>query len=296
MWVVDAASGAERLLADPAELIGDDDASLPPAELARRERTREAAGGITSFAIDRDATIASFAVAGRLFVCDVESGVTRELTVGGPVFDPRPDPLGHRIAYVSGGTLRVVELDGMWRVLAGGDDEPETVTWGSADFIAAEEMRRQRGYWWNPDGSMIAATRVDTACVATAWISDPAQPSTAARSTPYPFAGTDNADVSLHLVGLAGEVVDVDWDRAGFPYLADAHWSAAGLIISTQSRSQRALEILDVDVESGQTTVRFADSDDRWVELVSGTPRLWTRRRTRHLRRSGRRSAVAGRR
>ena len=84
------------------------------------------------------------------------------MPVDGPVFDPRPDPDGQRVAYVSGRTLRVAELDGSSRVIAGGDDEPDTVTWGSADFIAAEEMRRQRGYWWSPDGSTIAATRVDS--------------------------------------------------------------------------------------------------------------------------------------
>ncbi len=276
LWVVDAASGVERLLADPAELIVDDLSALPDAELARRERTREAAGGITSYAIDREATLAAFALAGRLFVCDVFSGVTRELVVDKPVFDPRPDPDGGRIAFVSSRTLCVTELDGTTRVIAGGDDEPDTVTWGSADFIAAEEMRRQRGYWWSPDGSSIALTRVDTAPIAMAWIADPAQPATPPRSASYPFAGTDNADVSLHLVGLDGEVVDVDWDRVGFPYLTEVSWSAAGLIMATQSRSQQLVEVLDVDVASGATNVRFDDDDDRWVELVPGTPRLWT--------------------
>jgi dipeptidyl-peptidase-4 len=27
------------------------------------------------------------------------------------------------------------------------------VTFGLAEFIAAEEMGRTRGYWWSPDGS-----------------------------------------------------------------------------------------------------------------------------------------------
>jgi dipeptidyl-peptidase 4 len=276
LWTVDAATGAEQLLADPAELITDD-SGVPADELARRERTREAAGGITSYAVDRAATVAAFALAGRLFVCDVSAGRCRKLPVAGPVFDPRPDPSGRRIAYVSGRTMCVTDLDGLSRVIAGGDDEPDTVSWGSADFIAAEEMRRQRGFWWSPDGSTVAATRVDTTPVATAWIADPAQPSAPPRSVAYPFAGTDNAEVSLHLIGIGGDVVDVDWDRVGFPYLIDVHWTAAGLIISTQSRSQQEVEILDVDVVSGVTDVRFADHDDRWVELVAGTPRLWTR-------------------
>jgi dipeptidyl-peptidase 4 len=276
LWIIDASTGEERLLADPAALIADESSDLPPDELARRERTREAAGGITSYAVDRAGTLAAFALAGRLFVCEIESGECRELPVGGPVFDPRPDPAGERVAYVSERKLHIAELDGSWRAIAGGDDEPETVTWGSAEFIAAEEMRRQRGFWWSPDGSTIAATRVDSEPISAAWIGDLAQPATPPRRVAYPFAGTDNADVSLHLIGLDGEVVDVEWDRIGYPYLTEVHWSAAGLIISTQSRSQQAVEILDVDVDSGETEVRFADFDERWVELVPGTPRLWT--------------------
>ena len=36
LWVVDATSGEERLLADPAMLIADDSTALPADELARR--------------------------------------------------------------------------------------------------------------------------------------------------------------------------------------------------------------------------------------------------------------------
>ena len=53
LWVVDAATGEERLVGDPAALLGGrDDEDLPPEERARRERAREQAGGITAFATD----------------------------------------------------------------------------------------------------------------------------------------------------------------------------------------------------------------------------------------------------
>ena len=32
------------------------------------------------------------------------------------------------------------------------------MSWGSAEFIAAEEMGRFRGYWWSPDGTALAVT------------------------------------------------------------------------------------------------------------------------------------------
>ena len=39
------------------------------------------------------------------------------------------------------------------------------VSHGLAEFVAAEEMRRDRGLWWHPDSSKIAFTRVDSSNV-----------------------------------------------------------------------------------------------------------------------------------
>jgi dipeptidyl-peptidase-4 len=52
LWVLDVGTGEERLVADPAALGGADE-DLPPEERARRERSREQAGGIVAFAADR---------------------------------------------------------------------------------------------------------------------------------------------------------------------------------------------------------------------------------------------------
>ena len=275
LWVVDAATGDERLVADPDALLGGRDDELPPEERARRERARETGGGITAFATDAGVTVTAFAIGGRLFVGGLLSGQARELPVAGPVFDPRPDPRAERVAYVSGRLLCIAELDGRWRVLAGGDDdEPETVTWGSAEFVAAEEMDRMRGYWWSPDGSALAVCRVDTAPVRRWYLADPADPAEPPRELPYPAAGTPNADVTLHVIGLDGSIVDVEWDRDAFPYIAEVQWSEAGLIAAVMSRDQRVLDVVRVDPATGATDVLFEDRDDTWVELVLGVPRL----------------------
>ena len=103
LWVLDLASGTERLVADPAALLGDAAEDLPPEERARRERARERAGGIVVFAADPDLTVASFALAGRLFVAalDDPDGQVRELPVGDGVLDPRVDPTGRRVAWAA---------------------------------------------------------------------------------------------------------------------------------------------------------------------------------------------------
>jgi dipeptidyl-peptidase-4 len=280
LWVFDVGSGTERLVADPRVLLADaddTDADLPAEERARRERAREGAGGITAYATDRAGTVVAFALAGRLFAGGLVSGLARELPVEGPVFDPRPDPTARRVAYVSGRSLRIGELDGSSHVVVGADgSEPDTVSWGSADFIAAEEMGRFRGYWWSPDGTMLAACRVDDAPVDRWVIADAAHPDQPARTVAYPAAGTANPEVTLHLLGLDGSRTDVEWDRDFFPYLAAVDWTDAGLTLLVQSRDQQGTMVLQVDTTEaptrGETTVLSHDYDDAWVELVPGSP------------------------
>jgi dipeptidyl-peptidase-4 len=274
LWSQDIAAGTEQLIADPVALLthgaGDDDA-LPPEERARRERMREGAGGITGYATDRAVSVAAFTLAGRLFVAGLISARARELPVDGPVFDPTPDPLAQRLAYVSGSKLRIAELDGSSWELAGEADP--NISWGSADFIAAEEMHRFRGYWWSPDGAAIAACRVDVSPVSEWWIGDPADPRRQPHPMRYPAAGTPNADVSLHVLAIDGGSVEVMWDREALPYLADVTWiDPTRLLVTVQSRDQRTLAVLEADPVTGDTAPLFTDHDDAWVELVPGSP------------------------
>lgn len=274
LWVLDIATGEERLVADPLHLLdAADDEHLPIEERLRRERMREGASGITSYATDAASTVAAFALGGHLFVAGLLSGQARELVVDGPVFDPRPDPVATCVAYVCGRTLRIAELDGSSWELAG--DEHPDISWGSADFIAAEEMGRYRGYWWSPDGAAIAATRADIGPVQRWYISDPANPDQQANKVAYPAAGTPNADVTLHVLALDGGSTEVVWDRDTYPYLADVRWAdSQRLLLTVQSRDQRSLMVLAADPRHGGTEPIFADGDTAWVELVPGTPEV----------------------
>jgi dipeptidyl-peptidase 4 len=271
LWVLDAETGVEKLVADPhVLLLGSDDATLPVEERARRERARESAGGIVSFATNDAVTVAAFALSGRLFTAGLVSATAREIEVAGPVFDPRPDPTARRIAYTRGGTLRIATPKGThWELAA---DDSADVSWGLAEFIAAEEMGRSRGFWWSPSGTHLAVARVDTSAVHRWWCSNPSKPAEMPTEMPYPAAGTPNADVSLFIVDLDGERVEVRWDQVSLPYLTRVSWTRHGLIIAVQSRDQRRVEVRTVEPTTGITNLRLADSDPDWVELVPGTP------------------------
>ena len=282
LWVLDVAAGVERLVADPGQLIdGGDDQDLPEAERSRRERVRETGSGIVSYATDADLTAAVFSLGGQLWRSGLsEDGGPPELLAAQPgAFDPRLSPDGTRVAYVAGSVLRVTgDATGDRAVV----EEPgDTVTWGSAEFVAAEEMGRTRGHWWSPDGRRLLAARVDTAPVGSWWIADPASPGSEPVEIRYPATGTANAAVGLAVLDADGSGegrVDVAWDEGGWEYLAGVRWSADGLLLTVQTRDQRTLGVLEADLDTGSCLLLRRVTDDAWVELVPGVPRLAGRR------------------
>jgi dipeptidyl-peptidase 4 len=275
LWVLDAGSGQERLVADPAK-AGPPGGAMTDAERAIRERTRERAAGITGFATDAALTVAAFALAGRVYLADLTGDApTRAIPARAPAFDPRPDPAGRRVAYVCEGALRVTDLaaDEDSEVIGPGGEAG--ISYGVAEFIAAEEMGRTRGYWWAPDGTALLVARVDSAPVHRWYIADPANPARPAAEVAYPAAGTPNADVTLVLAGLDGGQAPLEWDRAGFPYLVTVNWDRDDPLIVVQSRDQRRMLLFSADPARAATAVLREDTDDRWLDIVPGAP-AWT--------------------
>lgn len=274
LWRHDPQDGSTVKLVD-ARALGDG-GQLPAEERARRERAREQAGGIVSFAVDDAIGLAAFTLAGRLYTVEVTTGEVAEHPTAAPAFDPRPSPDGRAVAYHAADGLHVIEL-------VAGPGEPGTtrelvsepgVSWGRAEFVAAEEMGRGRGAWWSGDSAALAVARVDESQVPRWTIADPANPWTTPATHPYPAAGSVNADVSLWIVEVAtGTRTEVEWDRQRDEYLAHVGWGADPLTLLVQPRDQRAARVLTADPASGATTLVREWTDAAWVELVPGSPR-----------------------
>ncbi|WP_457028415.1 alpha/beta fold hydrolase [Kitasatospora sp. P5_F3] len=296
LWTLDPATGLERIAADPVALLGGGEESLSAAERARRERSREGSAGIVGYTLDGSGALAAFALSGRLFVADLTgAGPTRELPAAGPLVDPRFSPDGQYVAYATvEGELRVTRADGSGdRALA--TPEQAGVTWGQAEFIAQEEMDRDRGHWWAPAGDRLLVARADDTPVQRWFIADPANPGTVPAEVAYPAAGTANAEVGLWLLGLDGSRTELDWDREAFPYLARVHWSEQELTLLVQARDQRSQRYLTVDQATGATGTVLEESDPVWLDLFSGVPaRAADGRLVRIADQDGARVLVAG--
>jgi dipeptidyl-peptidase 4 len=276
LWELATDTGKITCLVDPRELSaptgGDAD-----AERARRERARELASGITAYDVDQAGSRIVFTVEGSLYLAETDTAKTAAVGGISGVFDPRISPDGRSVLAVVDDALQHIDLDTMRAETL---VQEVDVRWGSAEFVAAEEMGRSRGYWWAPDSAHVLAARVDERGVDTWYIADPAQPAQPPRQHAYPAAGRPNADVQLAIVSTADKMrLPVTWDRRALPYLVNASWDVNGsgsprLSIVVQSRDQRRLVLLDVDRNDGSTDTRWQAQSEVPIELVPGAP-VW---------------------
>src|SRR5262245_20358616 len=281
LWVLDLAgnpdspdrvAGSERLVVDPVTIgAGKDE---PDEERARRERSREQAGGVVAYGTDAGFTMAAFAIGGDVSTTSLDEGGQgpRRVIAPSPAIDPGPAPAGRQVAYVCDRAVRITDLHSGIDSELIGPGGAEHVSYGLAEFVAAEEMGRMRGYWWAPDGTALLVARVDNAAINRWHIADPANPGSQPVEVGYPAAGTPNALVELLIVNLDGGGVPVRWDSQAFSYLTTVSWDSGEPLIVVQSRDQRRMRLLRIDPHTGETTVLREDSDARWLDIVPGVP------------------------
>ena len=270
LWCLELGTGEERLLADPLTL-GAAPTAPSAQERTRRERARDRSSGIPDYTADQDVRVLAFTVAEGLNILNVDTAHVTSVPARTPLSDATISPDGSAVAYVAAGELRVIGADGIGdRALA----TPETpdVTWGLPEHVAAESMGRHRGFWWSPESDRIAVARVDNAPVQTWFLADPSRPDAVPTAHRYPPAGTDNADVSLWVLGLDGHRAEVRWDRERFEYLVEAVWDQHGLMIVVQDRAQHELRVLAVVPATGATTEIARVTDPAWTQIVPGVP------------------------
>jgi dipeptidyl-peptidase-4 len=261
----DVATRTETELARPA----DAPEQLSVEEKARRERARMTLTGITDFSLSRDGGTVLATQADRLVRILLPGGQNSPVPGTGWIA-PRLSPDGGFVAAVRNNDLHVVDLaSGQDRqITSGGTD---TLTHGLPEFAASEELDREDGTWWSPDGGMLLYEEADTAGVERHYIGDPEHPSVAPVEFRYPRAGTANARVRLGLVSRAGGATRwVDWDSAAFPYLVRAVWPQHGqLSLVVLNRAQTEERVLAVDPATGHATTLLAETDPAWVNSTT---------------------------
>ena len=270
LWAVDTATGAERMLVD-SKKVGTG-AALSEQEKMQRERLRIGGEtGIVAYDWAPDGQHILVPLDGDLYLATRGGAVTRLTETKAGELNAFVSPKSGYVSYVRDDELFVEQLDGQGekQLTQGASD---TVSWGTAEFVAQEEMDRHTGYWWAPDERHIAVQRTDVSPVQVVSRTAIGSDGTSVYDQRYPSAGTPNALVSLYVMKPDGSgKVKVDLGADPDIYLARVYWSADGdtLYVERESRDQTTLDMLKVDPATGASSVLFSEHSGpkSWLNL-----------------------------
>jgi dipeptidyl-peptidase 4 len=268
LWAVDTATGQARMLVDSARL--GTGAQLSEEEMMRRERARlSGVRGIVSYDWSPDGRAILVPLDGDLYLAGLDGDVRRITATPETELDAQVSRTGRYLSFVRNQNLYVVDATGRnERALT--SDGAGTISWGSAEFVAQEEMDRRTGHWWSPDDRFLAVARVDETPVRVVTRTAIGADGTRIYQQRYPAAGTANAVVDLYVMAPdSGGRVKVDLGPDPDIYLARVDWAADGsfLLVQRESRDQKRLDMLRVDPATGRSTVLFSETSSSWLNL-----------------------------
>jgi dipeptidyl-peptidase-4 len=270
LWAADVGGGDPYRLIDAASLSSG--GALSEAEIARRERQRIAQRGVVEYHWDDQGRFILIPLDGDLWLHEVAGRRTRRLTeTPGDEIDSKVSPRGRFVSYVRDQNLFIRPVDGgRERALTTGGKG--TLSWGVAEFINQEEFGRFTGYWWSPDETRIALTRVDESGVdVIPRFEINAEGETTTVEQRYPRAGRPNARVELYVQRVAdGRRVKVDLGPNPDIYLVRTNWARDGrtLYVQRLNRAQTRLDLLAVDPATGRSRVILTESQPQWVDVT----------------------------
>ncbi|MDE0064787.1 MAG: DPP IV N-terminal domain-containing protein [Gammaproteobacteria bacterium] len=282
LWGADLESGRPECWLKATDLPSETTPGV--AERDERERRRLFGHGINRQTWRADSMGLLIEASGTGYLLDAQTRSTRRITPSGHRYtDIRLSSRCLFISYVENGSLYLLHLEsGIERAVARSGEA--TVSFGTADFLAQEEMHRFDGHWWSPDDSAIAFTRVDVAPV------DPIRRFGAGGLQTvrqrYPFAGASNPAVELGRYDLAsGETSWLTWSDDPDDYLARVGFANRDLILQVQNRAQNRLRVKVVPPRQSRARLLFEETSETWVNLNDNfTPLgrgdcLWTSER-----------------
>ncbi len=275
LWEYHIADDETRRLVAADEVVADE-GELSTEEQARRERARIASlRGIVEYRWSTDGRFLLFPLGGNIYVLDMEADErqVRQVT-DSEAFDtdPRIAPDGSHVGFIRNQNLWIARLDnGQERALT--EDGGGVISNGMAEFIAQEEMGRDTGYWWSPDGRNIAFLRVDESPIDISLRYEISGGSIEIIEQRYPYTGTPNVTYRLGVVNI--ETSETRWLDLGDNediYIPRLDWlpDSQHLSYQRQSRDQKTLELIIADLSDPaepSQRVLLTETARTWINL-----------------------------
>ena len=264
LWRIDVKTGERTVIAGPGA-----DTPMSREEELLRERTRTRELGVASYSWARESAAPVLMIPGPTVRVSVDGEALRELPDSEGALTPTLSPDGTQLSFVRGGELFVLAVDGSSKARQLTTGAEDGLTHGLADYIAQEEFGQLRGHWWSTDGR-IAYLRVDERHVAPYPIVHQGGNEVDVETHRYPFAGDENAHVSLWVVDLeSGDAQELPLPEED-GYLVRVAWWSDGeggqrLVAQWVDRAQKQLQL--IAFEGNDASVLIEEDQDPWINV-----------------------------
>jgi dipeptidyl-peptidase-4 len=269
LWEYNIKDQHSRLLFDADDLHQGDE-NLSDEEKARRERMRLSGSGIVSYTWSPDGKALLFSLAGDAFYYRLgEPNAQRLLATPEFETDIKFSPKGNYISFIRDQNIIIKHISSGKETAittTGGDN----IKFGMAEFVAQEEMSRLTGYWWSPDETNIAFTRIDETPVDIITRSEIYAERITMIQQKYPKAGSPNVLVELFVQDInTAKRVAVDLGKDNDIYLPRVKWTNNADLLSyqVQSRDQKTLSLYAFSVSKQSSKVLLTERSNTWINL-----------------------------
>jgi len=267
IWSMDATTGKQKLLVSAAELAaafgsehshssrGADD-----EDSARRGQLQDYA-----WAPDEHGLLLSTPTSIAWFNLNTHSSrdlVTDKNNLGSPEFSPD----GRTISFIRDHTLWLADpSSGITHAFTpeGDTDLRE----GEPDWAYIHELGLDSAYWWSPDSSSIAWFESDDREIDKYFLRNVDGDE---KSIAYPKPGRPIPAIHLFVRTISGgKPVRIDLGNDANVYFPRVQWLPDGkhIAIERLSRSQKTLDLLLADANTGTSRVIFTEKDAYWINI-----------------------------
>jgi len=269
LWRLDIASGERRVIAGPPAGATSEE-QLSREEELRRQRLRLRELGVTSYqwAARASSPVLLVPDGGQLSVAIGDRTLSAIPGTEGAL-DPKLNRDGSKVAFARDGDLFVTPTAG-GEVTRLTHDAADGITNGVAEFIAAEELDRDDGFWWSPGGDRIAFIRADSRHIPRYPIVHQGKSQVDIEEHRYPFTGAANALLQLGVIELeTGACTWMDLGTETDFYIPRVAWRPDGTLTCTWlSRDQQTIRLLAFDA-TGTSTVLIEEHQEPWINIAN---------------------------
>lgn len=206
--------------------------------------------------------------AANVYVFDIKTRkVVQPITEQVMLAEFSPDAT--KIAYVKDHNLFCFDLNTGKEIQITQDGKTNAIINGATDWVYEEEFALSKGFYWSPDGTMLAYYRFDESEVKEFGMSMYGKLYPEEYKFKYPKAGEANSVIEIYIYHIpTNKKQKIDIGSETDIYIPRVNWARSNtLMIQRMNRLQNKLDILLANARNGKSDIIYTEENKAYIEV-----------------------------